>query len=115
MNKQERKELVSYKITRAKETLCEIELHIHNKLWINAVNRFYYACFYAVTVFLLDNEIESQIHSGTKQMFGLHFVKPGLIEPEYGRVYSTLFNLRQTSVWFPNEFVIQFRYQAEIQ
>jgi uncharacterized protein (UPF0332 family) len=96
MNKQEREELVAYKIARAKETLSEVELHIQNKLWITAVNRLYYACFYAVGALLTDREIESQTHSGTKQMFSLHFIKPGIIKPESGKFYSTIFSLRQT-------------------
>ena len=96
MNKLERQELVMYKISRAKETLGEVQSHIQNKYWITAVNRLYYACFYAVSALLIDKEIESHTHSGTKQMFSLHFVKTGIIKPESGKFYSTIFTLRQT-------------------
>ena len=96
MTKQERQELVAYKIKRAKETLTEVESHIQNELWITAVNRLYYACFYAVSALLIDKEIESQTHSGTKQMFGFYFIKEGVITAEAGKFYSTIFSLRQT-------------------
>jgi len=110
MNKQERQELVAYKIKRAKETLVEVESHIQNQLWITAVNRLYYACFYAVSALLIDKEIESQTHSGTKQMFGFHFIKPGIITADSGKFYSTIFSLRQTGdydafVEFDQEYV----------
>ena len=111
MNSQQRQELVAYKLKRAQETLVEVESHIQNELWITAVNRLYYACFYAVTALLIDHEIETQTHAGTKQMFGLHFIKPGLIKPDSGKFYSTIFSLRQTGdydafVEFERDYVV---------
>ena len=96
MNQQERQQLVAYRIRPAKGTLSEVELHIQNQLWITAVNRIYYACFYAVSALMVDREIESHTHSGTKQIFGFHFIKTGIISPESGKFFSTIFNLRQT-------------------
>jgi uncharacterized protein (UPF0332 family) len=60
------------------------------------VNRLYYSCFYAVIALLADQEIEVQSHSGARQMFGLHFIKTGKIDPETGRFLARLFDLRQT-------------------
>lgn len=96
MNEQERLELVHYRIAKAKETLNEVQLHIQNQLWNTAVNRLYYACYYAVIALLIKNKIEAITHSGTRQMFGLHFVKPGLIHKELGEYYSAIFDMRQT-------------------
>ena len=117
MNKQEKAELVNYKVARAKETLKEVELHIQNELWITAVNRLYYACFYAITALLIQNDIESQTHSGTRQMFGLHFVKTGMIGAEQGKFYTVVFNLRQTGdydafVEFDREMVAELLISA---
>ncbi len=39
MNDQERKELVRYRIARAKDTLDEVHLHVDHELWSTAVNR----------------------------------------------------------------------------
>jgi uncharacterized protein (UPF0332 family) len=48
MNMQERSEIVKYRITRAKETYNEVKLLIENEFWNGAINRLYYACFYAM-------------------------------------------------------------------
>ncbi|MCD4833135.1 MAG: HEPN domain-containing protein [Bacteroidales bacterium] len=96
MNELERKELISYRIKRANDTLNEIELLVENQLWNTAVNRLYYACYYAVIALLVKNKIEAQTHGGVRQMFGLHFIKTGLIDKELGKYYSDIFDKRQT-------------------
>jgi len=96
MNDQERKELVNYRINRAKDTLKEVDLHVVNELWSTAINRLYYACYYAVIALLVSKEIDAQTHAGVRQMFGLHFIKPGLIDNELGKFYSDIFDKRQT-------------------
>ncbi|GAB1451276.1 HEPN domain-containing protein [Draconibacterium sp.] len=96
MNMVDRQKLVQYRIQRARETLNEVELHIENELWSTAVNRLYYACYYAVIALLIDKEIQPQTHSGVRQMFGLHFVKPGKIDSSIGKFFSDIYDLRQT-------------------
>ena len=96
MNDQDKAELVKYRLKRARETYGEVEILISNELWNTAVNRLYYACFYAVSALLVANDIEVQSHSGARQMFGLHFIKTGKIDPELGRFLARLFDLRQT-------------------
>lgn len=41
MKQEERKKLVNYRISRAKETLQEIEILIQNELWNTSINRSY--------------------------------------------------------------------------
>ena len=41
---------------------------------------------------LVDKDIHAQTHSGVRQMFGLHFVKSGLIDKESGKFYSDIFD-----------------------
>ena len=96
MNQEERQELVKYRITKARETFNEVSLHVENKLWNTSINRLYYACYYAVIALLVDKDIHAQTHSGVRQMFGLHFVKSGLIDKESGKFYTDIFDLRQT-------------------
>lgn len=96
MNQEERQELVKYRIIKARETFNEIYLHIENELWNTAVNRLYYACYYAVIALLIDKDIHAQTHSGVRQMFGLHFVKSGLIDKESGKFFTDIFDMRQT-------------------
>ena len=96
MNNSERLELVRYKISRAKETLAEVDTHIKNNVLHTAVNRIYYACFYAVSALLVQNEIKARKHAGVKQMFGLHFILPGIIDIESGEFYTSVFEMRQS-------------------
>lgn len=46
-------ELADYRLAKARETLAEVSLHIQNELWSTAINRLYYACFYATTALLI--------------------------------------------------------------
>ena len=104
MKEFERLELVNYRINRAKQTLQEIDILVENQLWSTAVNRLYYACYYAVMAILVKNNISPQTHSGVRQMFGLHFIKSGLIDKELGKFYSDIFDKRQIGDY--DDFVI---------
>ncbi len=96
MNEANRKEIVKYRLSRAHDTLQELEILVENQLWNTAVNRLYYACYYAVIALLISKEIKAQTHTGVRQMFGLHFIKNGTIDKEFGRYYSKIFDKRQT-------------------
>ena len=96
MNDQDRIELAKYRIKRANDTIQEINIHIDNKLCSTAVNRLYYACYYAVSALLVKNNISAQTHGGTRHMYGLNFIKNGLIPKESGKFYTDIFDKRQT-------------------
>ena len=64
-----------YRLQRAKETIHEVEVLIENKFFNTAINRMYYACFYAVGALLVKHGIETSSHSGTRQKFGQLFIK----------------------------------------
>ena len=96
MNDLQRWELADYRMKKATATFSEVALLIENELWNTSVNRLYYACFYAVSALLIFNNIPSKTHSGVRQLFGLHFVKPGIVEKETGKFFSYLFDQRQT-------------------
>jgi uncharacterized protein (UPF0332 family) len=63
MNQKELQELVKYGIRKARETFNEVDLHVENKLWNTAMNRLYYAYYYAVIALLVDKDIHAQTHS----------------------------------------------------
>ena len=89
--------LVSYRLSRAKETLAEVP-HLRDMGYFNtAVNRLYYACYYAMVALLIKNHIQAATHAGVKQMLGLHFVSKGLISKESNRSFSLLFERRHSS------------------
>jgi uncharacterized protein (UPF0332 family) len=97
MTENEKQELINYRMSRVNETLEEVEFLVDNGLYNTAINRLYYACFYAVTSLLVKHEINAHKHAGVRQMFGLHFVSSGKIDKKLARFYTDLYDKRQTS------------------
>ena len=94
MTNEERKDIITYRIENAKTTLVEVKSHIENGFYNTAVNRMYYACFYAVSALLIANKIQVKSHEGVRQQLGLHFVLTGKISQEQGKFYSLLYSKR---------------------
>lgn len=90
-------DLIAYRLQRAKETLVEADYNAKGEYYNAAVNRLYYACYYAVSALMLTNNLDSSSHKGIKTMLGLHFIKSGIIDVKYGRIYQQLFENRQSS------------------
>lgn len=104
MNQEERNDLVRHRINRAKETLEEVRFQIENSKWNTAANRLYYACYYAVTALLAHNSLSAKTHTGVRQMFALHFIKPGKIDHALGDLYTDIFEMRQTGDY--DDFIV---------
>ena len=92
----ERKALVFNKVRRARETWEETKGIIKSGYWYAAANRMYYACYYMTSALLLKIGQSAHTHGGTIGLFGLHFVKTGIVSSDLGKFYSQLFELRQT-------------------
>jgi uncharacterized protein (UPF0332 family) len=86
---------VKYCLQRAKQTIEEVKILIENKFWNTAINRMYYACFYAVGALLYKKGVQTLSHSGTRLKFGQLFVQTGLVNKKLGKHYSELFEKRQ--------------------
>ncbi len=89
-------DLINYRISRAFETIKEAESMIENEFWNASINRIYYACYYAVSGLLLKNEVDTSTHKGIRQMFGMHYVKTGLVSKEFAKFFSDIYDRRQT-------------------
>jgi len=88
------KDYSNYRIQKARETIAEVEVQIKNEFWNTAINRMYYACFYAVSALLVKNEIETSSHTGVRQQFGQLFVKTGKFDKKLAKHYTDLFEKR---------------------
>jgi uncharacterized protein (UPF0332 family) len=88
------KDLINYRISRAKETLNEANLMFNNGHLYGAANRVYYACFYAAVALLLTKNMSSSKHSGIASLFNLHFVKAGTVSVDMGKFYARIFDNR---------------------
>ena len=60
----------------------------------SAVNRFYYAIFYAIRAWLATKGLDSSKHSGVIALFHKEFVKPGIISKEFSKIHSASFEKR---------------------
>ena len=92
-----RKALVSYRMQRAKETLAEVPVLRDNGFLSTAINRLYYASFYAASAILVNEHHNVSTHQGVKQQLGLHFIVPGRISRELGKYFSQIFEARHSS------------------
>lgn len=63
----------------------------------SAVNRAYYAIFYAANALLATQGLSRSKHSGVIAAFRQYFVKPGFIEIEYGDIYGRVMDDRHIS------------------
>jgi uncharacterized protein (UPF0332 family) len=89
------RDLVTYRLARARETLEEARLMAEANHWHACVNRLYYACFYAVNALLIAQGLSSPKHAGVRSLFGQHFVKTGLVSKDKSDLYNELFARRQ--------------------
>jgi uncharacterized protein (UPF0332 family) len=62
---------------------------------ILAINRAYYALFYAVSTLLLEEGRQFKRHSGVRTAFNRDFVRTGRVEERDGDLYNQLFDDRQ--------------------
>ena len=89
--------LVRYRLEQATEALVAAELNLANGLERSAVNRAYYAMFYAVLALLAARRTETSRHSGAIAQFDQAYVKPALFRKEFSRWLHEAFLHRQAA------------------
>lgn len=93
---EQRRDIVRYRMENAQKMLSEVESHRENGFYNTAVNRMYYACYYAATAMLISMGIEVKSHDGVRLNLGKYVVMEGRLSPDLGRFYSRLFSKRST-------------------
>jgi len=91
------KQEIALYIETAKEMLQASRVLLENDFYTSAINRAYYAVFYAANALLLTKEISQGKHSGVISAFRQHFIKTGVIAPEYSQIYGRLMEDRHES------------------
>jgi uncharacterized protein (UPF0332 family) len=95
--KPELEKLARHRLGRAKEAFAEGEHLLTKSGFMGAVNRFYYAAFYAARSLLALRELDSSRHSGVISLFQKNFVKAGLVTTENAKALPRAFEKRQKS------------------
>jgi uncharacterized protein (UPF0332 family) len=88
-----RREVQLY-MERAHETLEVAARNLDDGFYAASVNRAYYAIFYAASATLSTQGLTRGKHSGVIGTFRERFVKSGLIEAEYSRIYGRVMDDR---------------------
>jgi len=83
MNKSNLKARIKLEIDKAEESLKGSKVLLSSELYDEAVSSAYYAMFHMTKALLLTINKEPSTHHGLITLFGLHFVKPKLIEEVY--------------------------------
>ena len=96
MKPEQVRDLLRYRIAQANETLREAEILLNESALRGAVNRSYYAMFYALLALLATKQLGTSRHSGAIRLFDREFVKTGLLPKELSRSMRIAFNRRQT-------------------
>jgi uncharacterized protein len=88
-------EYIQYRFKRSQESLEEALIMIQNRKWNTAVSRLYYSCYYAVIALLLKSDIETRSHNGVRTKFGDTYIKTGIMDVKFGKLFSQLADFRQ--------------------
>ena len=96
LKSQERNDIVSYRLERARQTLKEAVDIGRLGYWNLAANRLYYAAYYASAALLIHNGIEASSHKGIVRMICMTFVRQGILNSEDSQLIGRLFTMRQT-------------------
>lgn len=95
LNDEERRTMVALEIEKAHRFLNQAQMVQDMQQWDLAANRYYYACFHAVQALFIHNGLASKTHSGMLSQFGLHFIKPGIIEDRLGGFLTRMEQMRE--------------------
>jgi uncharacterized protein len=77
-------------LARSDESLRAARMLLDGGLLRDAESRIYYAAFHAVSALLLTAGLEPRAHAGVSQLFNLHFVKTGRLDPGDSRLFARL-------------------------
>lgn len=89
-----RRQAVRFWLEKAAKALEAAETELREGRHDFAVNRAYYACFYAASAVLLERGKKFKKHAGVRSALHEHLVKTGLVSPHVGEFYDRLFAQR---------------------
>ena len=101
MMEENKRENIQAELDGAEKTLLEAELLFKNGFFKGAVSRLYYSLLYSIRALLLTKGLEPKSHEGALRLFGLHFVKEGVLETKASHIFSKLMKYREEADYNP--------------
>jgi uncharacterized protein (UPF0332 family) len=81
-------------LERAERSIKSATLLLKEEDYESSVSRCYYAMFYATEAILLTKKLKFSSHKSVITLFGKHFIKNGIFNPEMGKRLSKTFEKR---------------------
>jgi uncharacterized protein (UPF0332 family) len=106
-------DLCRYRLDKAKDDLRVSQSNLENKSFSQSINRSYYSMFHAVRALLALESYDSRKHSGIISYFAQYFIKTGIIEPEYSKMLTNAFKIRNECDY--DDFYIAAYQDAKMQ
>lgn len=95
----------------AHRALKSAKLMLDDGDWVGAINRAYYAIFYAANAVLELEGLQRSKHSHVMSVFRQKWVKTGVVEVEYSDIYGEAFKTRNEGDY--ERFKFPMRDQAQ--
>lgn len=96
LTRKQKDSLINYRLARAEETLEEAAYNAKGGYFNTAVNRLYYAAYYAASALMLASGLKTTSHAGVKTQLSLHFIREGKLSVDHGKTFMLLFENRQS-------------------
>ena len=96
LDSQQRRDVVSYRIEKSHKSLEEAKAIAKLEYWNLTGNRLYYSVFHMASALLLDKGLSAKTHAGVIHLIGEKFIATGLLDRSYGKLFSRLYELRQS-------------------
>ena len=84
-------------LSLALEELDIAKLLLERGHYRTCLSRSYYSMYYATQSLLLTKELDVTTHKGTIRLFSQHFVKTDQVSPEWSKILSDAYELKQLS------------------
>jgi uncharacterized protein (UPF0332 family) len=95
--KQDRIDLARYYIVKARDRYDDGMVLKNMDRYESAANRLYYSLFHTANAVLALKDAASSRHRGVKTLFDMHFIKTGIMDRKYSKLYNTVLEVREDS------------------
>jgi uncharacterized protein (UPF0332 family) len=93
-SEQAREEVIAFWLARSDEAVASARAELDAGRRAFAVNRAYYACFYALSAVLLADGRKYVKHSGVRSALHRQLIRSGRLDASWGRFYDRVFENR---------------------
>jgi len=89
----------------SRETLEDAACLVKDNRARSAVNRIYYATFYAASALILSENFATKKHSGVRALFNRHYIQTGLLDICHSKFYREIYDLRHGLDYLRGELI----------